>query len=273
MRQAIPLASANGHPLVIRGPYSVSRAPMYWPTLRHGVGGMGCPSCLLALAGMGATTAQEVSAGTQAAVGVANAAKSNLPTSTKAETAAASALFSAAAVPSPATPFLAIAGGVATLLAAVGVGSGCGQDCITASDYANKAEGLLKQNLDTYLALETPRAKSAQTAGVANFNSIWNGLEQACGAVPGDAGKNCVSDRQAGACKWTNAAGCFNWFTGYLYPISQDQNTYDDSAQQYADATSSAVSGVATGLGLTTTQLLVAAAAVFVVVKMWGGGK
>jgi len=270
VRQAIPLASANGHPLVIRGPYSVSRAPMYWPTLRHGVGGMGCPSCLLALAGMGATTAQEVSAGTQAAVGVANAAKSNLPTSTKAETAAASALFSAAAVPSPATPFLAIAGGVATLLAAVGVGSGGGQDCITASDYANKAEGLLKQNLDTYLALETPRAKSAQTAGVANFNSIWNGLEQACGAVPGDAGKNCVSDRQAGACKWTNAAGCFNWFTGYLYPISQDQNTYDDSS--VANTADQAASQVASGLGLTTTQLLVGAAAVLALV-MWGGGK
>ena len=53
----------------------------------------------------------------------------------------------------PAAPFFEIAAGVAALLGALGVGSGCGQTCIVASDYANKAEIQMKANLAAWQAL------------------------------------------------------------------------------------------------------------------------
>jgi hypothetical protein len=175
-------------------------------------------------------------------------------------------LLSAAAFTGPAAPFVAAAGAAAELLGAIGVGKGCGQNCITASEYANKAEALLKQNLDTYKSLPVPRAKSAQAAALSIFDQVWAGLQQACATVPGAAGANCISDRQAGACKWTNAAGCFNWFTGYRDPISGDSNVVNDSA---VSSSSQAAGGSVSvgGSSIPVWGLLAAAAALFFVVR------
>lgn len=114
---------------------------------------------------------------------------------------------------------LAIAGavaGVTALLGAFGVGGGCGQSCIQASNDANAIEQAMKQNLAQFQAGQIDQATAE-----ANFQSLWAQLEQSCGAIGGDAGKNCIGDRQAGACKWKDASGnCFNWFSGYYDPIA-----------------------------------------------------
>jgi len=121
-------------------------------------------------------------------------------------------------------PFVVIAGAITELLAAIGIGRRCGQTCIVASQYANQAESLLQQNYNAYFALSTPRPKSAQQMALGNFDQIWNGLVQVCSNPPlSDAGKRCVSDRQAGACTWKGSDDqCWNWFSGYRDPIAND---------------------------------------------------
>lgn len=120
---------------------------------------------------------------------------------------------------------VALAGGITDLLAAAGIGKGCGQTCITATTYANQAEVLMKQNLAQYMALPTPRTPAEQAAALANFDQLWSGLQYSCAGVPGAAGTNCIADRQAGACHFKDAQGnCWNWFTGYRDPIQNDPN-------------------------------------------------
>lgn len=102
--------------------------------------------------------------------------------------------------------------------------SGCGQTCIITSQWANKAEDLLKQNLAAYFALPAPRPQSAQKVALANFDAIWATLQAQCGQEgTGNAGVRCITDRQAGACKWRSADGqCFNWFIAYRDSIQND---------------------------------------------------
>jgi hypothetical protein len=50
-------------------------------------------------------------------------------------------------------------------LGAIGIGKGC-ETCITATEFANQAEPFLRQNLNTYLALPTPRYQSQQQAAL-----------------------------------------------------------------------------------------------------------
>ena len=61
---------------------------------------------------------------------------------------------------------------------------------------------------------------------------MWSAIQQACGGIPGAAGKNCVSDRQAGSCKWKQTAApkypgepnlgeCWNWDAAYHQPLLQ----------------------------------------------------
>lgn len=121
-------------------------------------------------------------------------------------------------------PIGAIAGGVIALLGAIGVGSGCGQTCIAATEYANRAADLMQQNMAAYFALPIPRPKSAQQAALANFDALWQGLisSQACGNPQlGDAGKRCISERQRG--------GKYDDFMYNRDPIANDPNVYDDS--------------------------------------------
>lgn len=123
--------------------------------------------------------------------------------------------------------------------------SGCGPTCIQASDYANQAEPLLRQNLNAYFALPKPRGQSAQQTALQNFDAIWaQAVKLWQEPALGNAGKRAISDRQSGACTWKqtanygvdiSAAGepgigeCWNWFSGYRNPIQNDPNVTSDA--------------------------------------------
>ena len=131
--------------------------------------------------------------------------------------------------------------GVAGVMVALALirNSGCGQTCIVASNDANKIEPLLEANLDGYF--KGPRTAASKAQALQNFDEIWNALYQACSnPALGDAGKRCISDRQAGSCKWRQTdAGyakhpypgvpkpgeCWDWFSGYRAPIANDAPT------------------------------------------------
>ena len=141
--------------------------------------------------------------------------------------------------------------------------SGCGQTCIISTQFANQANAALQQNIEAYFSLPTPRPRSSQIAAVSNFDVLWNwlGQPQQCGNPQlGTAGQKCITDRQSGACVWTQpaasvppwgipAAGqCWNWFNGYRDPIANDTNVYDDSAQVQAAAAGAAGSDPTTAV-------------------------
>ena len=186
------------------------------------------------------------------------------PTSTIVETSVGAALLSAAPFTGPAAPFVALAGGVSDLLAAIGVGAGCGQSCITASQYADKAQALMLQNLQTYMALAKPRAQSAQAAALSVFDQLWSGYETACATVPGAAGQNCIADRQEGACKYQANGACWNWFVGFRDPIANDPNVVPDS--QAVGSTASSLLSSVSGSSSMLPWALAAAAVVAVFV-------
>lgn len=180
-----------------------------------------------------------------------------------------------------AAPFVALAGAVTELLGAVasalGIGQGCGQTCITASNYANQAEPLLRQNLNTYLALPAPRTISEQQSALSIFDQVWAGLQQVCGnPALNDAGKRCISDRQQGACTWKVSPGagcsssqptcwtqdangnwtlqgngpagsgsaCWNWFLGYRDPIANDPSVVPDPVASTTTTTTAGASSL-----------------------------
>jgi len=136
---------------------------------------------------------------------------------------------------SAAVPFIGPAIMGATLLIQhLIANSGCGITCIETSQWANEAEPALAKNLDGYFSLPTPRTQTQKALALANFDSIWGQLVSMCSdPSTGDAGKRCISDRQAGACKWKQTASntvpgspavgqCWNWFAGYRDPIAND---------------------------------------------------
>jgi hypothetical protein len=182
--------------------------------------------------------------------------------------AAGTVLMTAARIPGPQAIFLAIAGAVAELLGAIGIGKGCGSTCIVASEYANQAETLLQRNLNTYLSIPVPRYQSQQTAALNIFDQVWAGLisPQACGnPALGDAGKRCISDRQRGACKWKAQGVCWNWFIGYRDPIANDPNVVPDPAALSTGAVG--VTGAA-ATGIDPTWLIVGAAGLLLVMVL-----
>jgi hypothetical protein len=132
--------------------------------------------------------------------------------------------------------------------------SGCGESCIVTSEWANQAEVLLRKNLTEYQAIPAPRPRSVQQIAMANFQAIWNRLVEQC-SQPGlsTAGINCIGDRQDGACKWHDASGqCWNWWSGYYYPIANDTQTYDDGPLTGAPP----VAGVPSVAGFDPTLLM-----------------
>lgn len=132
----------------------------------------------------------------------------------------------------PAAPFVAIAMLAAPFVINLlkKVGQGCGQTCTLTSDAANQIEEQLKANLAAYMAI--PRTASVQAAALNVFDSYWNALVQYCSQPEFQstkAGKNCIEDRQAGACKWKDESGqCWNWHKGYREPIANDPNVIPD---------------------------------------------
>jgi hypothetical protein len=260
----------------------------------------------MGIVGLGDQTTTDINAASKAAQSIATTAQSSAPLSTQIEASAGAALMAAAAIPSPATPFLLIGGAIADLMATFRIGAGCGSSCVTSTNFANQANAALQNNIEIYMALPTPRPLSAQTAALANFDSLWAWLVQQCSSPSlGTAGQKCISDRQSGSCAYTQpassvppwgtppAGACWNWFLGYRDPIAQDV-TYDDSAlpaaasggsnATYAPASSSSsaspspsasaspsVSGIASSLGLTNSQLLLIAG-VGVIALLAAGG-
>ena len=210
--------------------------------------------------------------------------RSGLGTSTSStiEASVGSTLASAVPLSGPAAPFVAIAAGISEMLAALGVGSGCGQTCVLSSNYANQAEALLQKNIAAYFAITPPRAASVQAAALANFDTIWADLEQQCSnSQLGSAGQKCISDRQEGGCTWKQpassvppwgtppAGACWNWFNGYRNPIAQDPDVVPDAdlvTATSSTSSSSSTAGASTSLPSSTWLLIAAAAAVVV----WG---
>jgi hypothetical protein len=181
------------------------------------------------------------------------------------------ALVNAGQYLGPAAPFVQIAGLITEFLGQMGVGSGCGQSCVLATQYANQMESLLMQNITAYFSIAAPRPLSAQRAALANFDTLWADFsQQASNPALGDAGKRAISERQAGSCAWkqtgtppwgTPANGeCLNAFSQFRDPIANDLNVYDDSVAAVASSAiqsgSSTVDAVASSLGVSTTVLI-----------------
>lgn len=183
----------------------------------------------------------------------------SVATSTQVETAVGSSLLTAAPFSGPAAPFLAVAGGMAELLAMFGVGSGCGDSCVLSSAYANKAESVLQQNLTTYMGLPTPRSCVAQTTALNIFDTIWSDLVAQCSNPQlGTAGKNCISDRQRGACHYgsQSAGTCWNWFIGYRDPIANDVCSNSLAMNNIASPILSEASSLISSTGMDWTTIL-----------------
>ncbi len=138
--------------------------------------------------------------------------------------------------------------------------SGCGQTCVATSQWANEAELLLQQNIAKYFSLGVRTATDRQSA-LNIFDAVWAGLVQRC-SQPGlsTAGRNCVEDRRAGACKWHADADsrypggpkrgdCWNWFNGYRDPIAHD-NGVVSSSSAVVSALSASLPGGSGSLGV-----------------------
>ncbi len=179
--------------------------------------------------------------------------------------------------PALAVPVIGAAlAGVTILATALIKNSGCGQTCIETSQWANQVEPVLKQNLAAYFALPVPRTQSQQNAALANFDAFWARLVEMCSnPSTGNAGKRCISDRQAGACKWPAASdspyggpkkgACWNWFNAYRDPIANDQVVADSVSSLVGSAVSSAFGVQLPGL---PPWLLPAAAVALLVVLL-----
>jgi hypothetical protein len=179
--------------------------------------------------GTATQTAQEVQIGGSVAASGASAILGSIAASGGGVLGLTGAALSAA------IPIVGAALAAATLVVQYLVAnSGCGQTCIETSSWANQAAAALQKVMDAYFALPAPRTQSQQALAIANFNTIWAQLQQACGQPgTGNAGVKCISDRQAGACTWKqayapvypgepNIGECWNWFNGYLGPIQAD---------------------------------------------------
>ena len=256
MQQAMPRAAAGNH-FVMTAPVNLGRA--YYRHRSPRLQGLGTSSTLAVQAG-----------GAAAGAGVS--------------IAAAASWIPLAAVPVIGAAIAAISIGIELIL-----NSGCGQTCIVTSNWANQAEQLLQQNITAYFQLPTPRSQSQQAAALANFDQVWNYLKTQCSSPSlGQAGVNCIADRQSGACHWTQpassvppwgtppAGACWNWFNGYRDPIANDSPIVADPVQTAATTAagtvSSTIASVSAATGLSSTTIIFSAAALLLLAVI-GGGK
>jgi hypothetical protein len=165
-------------------------------------------------------------------------------------------ILAAAPFAGPAAPIVAIVGAVVVvagqIMSLIGLGDGCGQTCVATSQWANQASAQLDALMAAYFGSPV-RNQSTQAAALAAFDAIWAKLQQLCGqAGTGQAGVNCIADRQAGACKWKAlppawpgepaTGACWNWFNAYRDPIANDTQVVPDSMIDMG-AVASSVSG------------------------------
>src|ERR1035437_8946773 len=126
--------------------------------------------------GTAAQTAQEVQIGGTIAASGAAAVLGSIAAS------GGSVLGLTGAALAAAVPIVGAALAAATLVVQYLVAnSGCGQTCIETSSWANQAAAALQKVLDGYFANPAPRTQSQQALAIANFNTIWAQLQQACG--------------------------------------------------------------------------------------------
>lgn len=255
--------------------------------------GLGAGSPTLQLGGGVQTSAGGVTNAMNTGAAVANATNSPIAGVAAGGLSFAASIFAltpaiAAACP-PCAAIMAIGAGLVPIVAKIV--QGCGQTCIAASDAANQIEPLLLQNVQTYVN-SSPRYKSMQAAALANFDQTFAKLTAACQQIGGPGGKNCISDRVAGACKWKaspgswspnsdgshtwNPAGasgsgssCWNWFIGYRDPIANDPDVQPDPAGLFTPSSSGGVLDSITSLfsssgGNSNTLMLVALGALAV---------
>jgi hypothetical protein len=209
--------------------------------------------------GLGASSSQVVSAATGATTALAPTIASTIGLT--------ASLGATAAIPIVGAAIAGIGFAIEAIL-----NSGCGQSCVITSNWANQAEAQLQQNISAYFAVPAPRPASVQTAALGNFDAVWNYLEQQCNQVPGAPGQDCISDRQAGACKWKQTTtppwgspvqgACWNWFNGYRDPIANDPNVVQDS--EVPTTITNAVSSVDGGVSGIPSIVWIAAAALAV---------
>ena len=125
-------------------------------------------------------------------------------------------------------PVAGIVMAAAQIAKALKIGYGCGITCQQATQIVNSAESVFNQNVDEYESGGIDQA-TAQS----NWAKLWPAIQQSCGQIPGAAGRDCVSDRAAGSCKWRQTAAgaskgypgvpregeCWNWDLGYHQPL------------------------------------------------------
>jgi hypothetical protein len=153
---------------------------------------------------------------------------------------------------------------------------GCGQTCVLSSDDANQVGDYMTQNLNAYLAAPV-HYQSLQAAALNNFDTAWASLVAACSNPQlGTAGKNCISERQEGACFWKASPGgwsqangkwtytgygpagsgnaCWNYFVGMRDPIAQDPTVVPDPTSNSTASTGGSGSTASTGSATTGTS-------------------
>ncbi len=162
----------------------------------------------------------------------------------------------------PFAPFAAIGVGLFALLSNVfGLGSGCGQTCVQATAVVNQVEPFLKQNLQAYMA--GGHTLSEQATALQVFDAAWADVLKGCSnPALGDAGKRCISERQAGgSAPWCpTSTGC-DWFALYRAPIANDPNVKPNpgslpSGTSVTLTNGQVVSSVATGFDMTPLLMI-----------------
>ena len=162
--------------------------------------------------------------------------------------AAGAGLLSSIGIAATAVPFIGpIVGGIALAIAALGIGNGCGQTCITASNYANSFTTDLAQLQSTWAADRDANggciSSSDQQEYVADFNQLWSQLTTACTQVGGQGGSQCIADRQRG--------GKYDAFSSILDPI-----TATPVCGSVNDPNSSSIASSASGSSIDSSSLL-----------------
>lgn len=173
------------------------------------------------------------------------------------------AVGTAASMIPVAGPFIAAAASIAVSIESLF--KGCGQTCIEATQIANQVGDLLSTNAHNYVSSPV-RTKSMQTAALQVFDNAWSQLVNACGNPQlGQPGQDCISQRQAGGCKWKSSPGgwtvnadgtctytwagpvnsgntCWNYFVGMRDPIATDPCVIPDPSP-FSSSTAAASTG------------------------------
>jgi hypothetical protein len=93
---------------------------------------------------------------------------------------------------------------------------------VATTQIVNEAEPILQDNLKAYF--EGPRTTETQAWALANFDDIWNQIEQLCGdPAMGEPGRRCIAERRrGGVAPWCPSGSGCDWFILYRDPIAND---------------------------------------------------